>query len=108
MDLKEFGSIFPIRTYWERNSLSQGREGRFEWIEGVDLGVQIEVRPAISFIRSSKAQSRLEKALDGNSNLTRRASFFSLNPITTLALEERASRAEWEWERETPSLKRGE
>ena len=53
---------------------------------GVDFGVHTEVMPAISFIRSSKAQSNFEKALDGNSNLTSRASFFSLNPMTTLGL----------------------
>ena len=92
MDLKELGSIFPIRTYWERNSLSQGREGRLEWIEEVDFGDQTEDMLEISLMRSSNAQRRLEKALEGNSNRARRDSFFSLKPMMTLALEDNVSR----------------
>jgi hypothetical protein len=61
-DLNALGSILPIRTYWDKNSLSQGMEGLLEWMETVVLGDHTEERLEISLILSSNAIRRLAKA----------------------------------------------
>ena len=106
-DLNALGSMFPTRTYCDRNSLSHGMEGLLEWMEVEELGDHAEVRLEISLIRSSKAKRRLAKERAENSKRTIRGLLFSLNPIIMLVLDAKASRSEWLWEREMPSLKRG-
>jgi hypothetical protein len=93
-DRNALGSMLPTRTYWDKNSLSQGIEGLLVWMETVELGDHTEERFEISLILSSNAIRRLEKACVEKSNRTIRGLPFSLKPMMILGFEERDSRSE--------------